>query len=372
MSLAPGGSTAVVVDEYVDARVIDLDMHAQIGEYVAEGEDDVVLDAVEAPGGRIALSVLEEPCHSDGWCETPALRALDLDNPGDREATLSGFDMFAIDVEFSPDGSLAAVIAPLPYDDEPGNVGIWRVGHPDEPLRLDLPDAGSNPGAPNWANAFGRVRFSPDGSRLYASGFGSTAIFDTGTGELVGQLGGDGILAVSPDGGSVLIREGRTAVRVVDLNDPTETHLLEMSDVVIDGAFSPDGKYVVTTGTDGASLWLASGALLESLDGHVGAVTAAAFASTGELVTAGADGALITWVLGDWTASFRDWLRRGNEEQMPRDDRTLVFDRPDGTFVGISADPDIWLDRACAVPGRGLSEQEWQAVFGDRPYDPAC
>ena len=104
----------------------------------------------------------------------------------------------------------------------------------------------------------------------------------------------------------------------------------------------------------------------------MGAVTAAAFASTGELVTAGADGALITWVLGDWTASFRDWLRRGNEEQMPRDERTLVFDRPDGSFVGISADPDIWLDRACAVAGRGLTEQEWQTVFGDRPYDPAC
>ena len=96
--------------------------------------------------------------------------------------------------------------------------------------------------------------------------------------------------------------------------DPTDSRLLEMPDVVIDGAFSPDGKTVVTTGGDGAWLWLAAnGAFQESLQGHTGVVTSVAFLSTGELVTAGADGALITWVLDDWTASFRDWKRTGNE-----------------------------------------------------------
>ena len=142
---------------------------------------------------------------------------------------------------------------------------------------------------------------------------------------------------------------------------------------VVDGAFSPDGKTVVTTGGDGAWVWLAAnGAFQETLQGHAGEVTSAAFLPTGELVTAGTDGALITWVLDDWSASFRDWKRTGNEVLVPRDDRTLVSDRPDGTFVGISADPAIWLDRACEVAGRGLSEEEWGTVFADRPYDPAC
>ena len=50
---------------------------------------------------------------------------------------------------------------------------------------------------------------------------GPTAVFDTRTGALVGELDGDGILAVSPDGGSVLIREGREAVRIVELDDPS-------------------------------------------------------------------------------------------------------------------------------------------------------
>ena len=107
----------------LDARVIDLDRRAQIGEYVFEDdgrrrefEGDVVLDAVEAPDGRIALSVLEDPCQPDGSCDTTRFRALDLDDPGRGEITFTGFDEYVIDIEFSPDRSLAAVIAPLPYD----------------------------------------------------------------------------------------------------------------------------------------------------------------------------------------------------------------------------------------------------------------
>ncbi|WP_175525233.1 BTAD domain-containing putative transcriptional regulator [Microbacterium sp. cf046] len=381
MSLAPDGTIAVVVDTDLDARVIDIDRRTQVGEYFMEDNGrettefagDVVLDAVEGPDGRIALSVLEDPCQPDGSCGTSAIRALDLDDPARDGITFTGFNEPAIDIEFSPDQSLAAAIAPLPWIDEPGNVAVWRVDSPDEPIVLNLPQAGSNPGAPNWANAFGRVRFSPDGSRLYASGFGPTAVFDTRTGALVGELAGEGILAVSPGGESVLIREGDTAVRIIDLEDPSRFRLLETPNSVIDGAFSPDGRLVVTTGEDGALLWSAgSGALMESLDGHVGPVTSAAFLPTGELVTAGTDGALITWTLEDWTISFRDWIREANEDRIPRDERTLVYEQHDGTMVGISADPNIWLDRACAVAGRALTEQEWSVVFESRPYDPAC
>jgi hypothetical protein len=76
--------------------------------------------------------------------------------------------------------------------------------------------------------------------------------------------------------------------------------------------------------------------------------------------------------MDDWSAPFRDDRRTGNDVLVPRDDRTLVSERADGTFVGISADPAIWFARACEVAGRGLSEEEWRAVFGDRAYDPAC
>ena len=121
-------------------------------------------------------------------------------------------------------------------------------------------------------------------------------------------------------------------------------------------------------------VWRAqSGSLEDSLEGHNGDVQSVAFRSTGELVTAGEDGALFTWAMGNnWSSHFQDWRREGSAAVMPRDERTLIFDRPDGSLVGISADPQIWLDRACTIAGRGLSEEEWRTVFDDKPYDPVC
>lgn len=372
MSLSDDGVLAVVVDEEQGARVVDLERNAVVGEYAVDGH--FVLDAIAAPGGRIALSLLVGDCEDTGWCSDSNIWMTDLDDVG-HEGTdiLPGFGYAAIDVEFSHDRALAAAIAPMPWEDEPDNIVVWRVEAPDAPMLLDLPDAGTNPGAPNWANAFGRVRFSPDGSRLYASGFGPTAVFDTRSGSLIAELDGEGILDVSPDGGSVLVRDGRAAVRIVDLDNPARTRLLKTSEAVIDGAFSPDGKLVVTTAGDRATLWSAvNGDPRDVLEGHTGDVVTATFRSDGELVTAGADGAIITWALGDWSASFREWKREGNEVLVPRDGRTLVQELPNGAFRGIAAHPDIWLARACSIAGRGLSVEEWQEVFGSRPYDPAC
>lgn len=373
MSLAPDGSTAVVVDLAQDARVIDLGRRAETGAYEYAPEEAVVLDALAASDGRISLSLLEAPCEPGVWCENSALRSRGLHDGGPGELAFTGFPGEVIDIEYSADQTLAAAVAPLPWVDAPGNVGIWRAAAPGEPMLLDLPHAGSNPGAPNWANAFGRVRFSLDGSRLFVSGYGPTAVFDTRTGALVDELDGDGVLAVSPGGDRALVRDGLLAVRVVAVGGGAATPLLESPAVVIDAAFSPDGELVVTAGEDGVRLWSAGeGTLQEHLDGHAGEVVSAAFRPTGELVTAGADGVIITWAMGDWSEPFREWMRIRDDAQALRDDRTLVFDRPDGSYVGISADPAVWLERACAVAGRGLSEPEWSAVFDGRPYDPAC
>ena len=38
----------------------------------------------------------------------------------------------------------------------------------------------------------------------------------------------------------------------------------------------------------------------------------------------------------------------------------------------IVADPAAWMERACQVAGRVLTEQEWRNLLGARPYAPAC
>ena len=266
MSLAPDGSTAVVVDDDLDARVIDLDRRAQIGEYVASTSGGTFsTPSKRRMAGSRSACLRSRASQMDGatpptsvrWTSTTPVVARSPSPGSTRTSSTSsshrtGRSQRSSHRSRTIDGSRER--------------RDLASGAPDEPMLLDLPDAGSNPGAPNWANAFGRVRFSPDGSRLYASGFGPTAIFDTRTGALVGELGGDGILAVSPDGGSVLIREGRTAVRIVDLDDPTESHPARDAGRRHRRLRSaPTAGHVVTTGGDGAWLWsAASGALQET------------------------------------------------------------------------------------------------------------
>ncbi|MBW9109895.1 nSTAND1 domain-containing NTPase [Microbacterium ureisolvens] len=370
MMLGADDSIALVIDDTISASVVDLEKGMQVASADVGGA--IVLDAAEGPGGRIALSVMQGDCGGSGWCEAPDLRTLDSWGPRTRELTFPEFDSEVLDIEYSRDESLAAIIAPLPWAAEGANVAMWRVNAPDEAFMLHLPRAGTNPGPPSWADSFGRVRFSADGTRLYASGFGPTAVFDTANGALIDEIEGDGLLAVNPHGQTLLVRQGRHAARIVDLADPARSRLLQMDDPVVDGAFSPDGTHVATIAGDRALVWRTSnGDLEEVLDGHLDTVRAVAFLPTGELVTAGKDGALFTWILDDWTESFH--VVRGLDGlPLPDDERTLVYDLPEGGRVRVSADPDLWVQRACAVAGRGLSAQEWHDVFADRPYEPAC
>lgn len=95
------------------------------------------------------------------------------------------------------------------------SIGLWRGGggEPTGPMLLDLgvisPDAPAPPGQalPGPAWQYSAVKFAPDGSRLYASGFGPTVVLDTASGTDLDRIPGTGILAV---------REGSRAVRILD------------------------------------------------------------------------------------------------------------------------------------------------------------
>lgn len=139
---------------------------------------------------------------------------------------------------------------------------------------------------------FGAVKFSPDGSRLYASGFGPTIVIDTASGDELPRIPGNGILAVSPDGRRI--------------------------------------------------------------------------------ATADADGAIITWDLGDWSAGFRTSMFARQTASVELDERTVGLEHSYGMTQVIVADPAAWTERACQVAGRALTEEEWGKLLGARPYAPAC
>ena len=240
-------------------------------------------------------------------------------------------------------------------------------------MLLDLDVSGFDPGTPLQPGAeFGAVKFSPDGSRLYASGFGPTIVFDTETGEELRRVPGNGILAVSPDGSRIAVRDAPFAVRIVDPSGVDEPTTIPLSSLPSVADFSPDSRQLAIAA--GNSMVVASagaGDIAETLHDD-GAVIAVEFRPNGELVTAGVNGAIITWDLGDWSAGFRTDTFTRQTAFVELDERTVALEQSDGMTQVIVADPAAWIGRACQVAGRVLTEQEWAEHLGARPYAPAC
>ncbi|MFD4421586.1 hypothetical protein ACFWN7_08785 [Agromyces sp. NPDC058484] len=128
----------------------------------------------------------------------------------------------------------------------------------------------------------------------------------------------------------------------------------------------------LAAGNDVVVASTATGEIAETLRDHDGWVTAAEFRPTGELVTAGEDGAIITSDYGDWSAAFRSDLHIRDDGPAELDERTVSLEQSDGRWQVVVAEPAVWEERACRIAGRVLTEDEWGELLGARPYAPAC
>jgi WD40 repeat protein len=215
---------------------------------------------------------------------------------GQRLLTLKDHRSRVWDVEFSPDGSRIAT------SDERGIVGIWDGATGERLVTLHAGTGGTLP----------QVDFSPDGTTLLATdgytdgkGRGTIWLWDVRTGHLVRRWSTSGAIcgiAFSPDGGLVagglcsppggetFVWDARTGERILTLQGHT--------DLILDLAWSPDGRRIATAGVDGeAKVWdVRTGAELLTLTGHTSFVTGVAFAPDGRLVaTASYDGTVRLW-----------------------------------------------------------------------------
>ena len=370
MSLEKNGTRAAVIDSNEDLRLLDLANRSQLGEY---SPGTVAATAIDPVSGTVAFSRTLGLCY-DLPCDRGRTGTLDLANGGRSGLkTYHGLNEAAADVEYSADGSLFAALEATLWMEPSAGVALWRGGSGD-PMLLNLEVNSSDPGPSGLVGQFGALKFAPDGSRLYASRLGPTVVFDTSSGKEIERIAGNGLLAVSPDGRRVAVREGLLAVRIVDVSGTAPPITVSLPATPTGADFSPDGGQIaIPAGTRVVVVDAGTGDTTENLRTHDGGVTTAEFRSTGELVTAGADGAIVTWDLGDWSASFRThtFASRGIflEEE---DERRLVLEQPDGNTQVIVAEPAAWQDHACRIAGRVLTEQEWRDLLGTRPYSPAC
>jgi WD40 repeat protein len=199
-------------------------------------------------------------------------------------------------VAYSPDGSLLATAG----DDE--EVVLTSVREPTSSRRL--------PGHRDWVDA---LAFAPDG-RTLASGGGRSEgrsvddrilLWDVPTGRLLRTLTGhtDAVrsLAFTPDGRQLVSGSADDTVRLWDVSGRLSRVLTGHTERVFGVAVSPDGQLVASAGRDhDLRVWdRRSGTLELLLRGHGESVRATAFAGKRTLLSAGNDGRVFVWDVGD-------------------------------------------------------------------------
>jgi DNA-binding SARP family transcriptional activator/WD40 repeat protein len=152
----------------------------------------------------------------------------------------------------------------------------------------------------------------------------------------------DRLAAVSPNGSVLAAVNSAGSVRLID------AHTLEWASMAagFDVVYAPDGSQFASVQPDRIKLW----------DGRTGAyqasiplpnLPAAGLWSTGS----GGPGMTIAYL---------------------PDSKGLLVASADGRIFTVDTRTDMWLERACRIAGRNLTQAEWKQFLPSRPYQVTC
>jgi WD40 repeat protein/class 3 adenylate cyclase len=309
---APASRQAMVFDSRDEITLYDMSTRQAVASLAEAGMSYPVAD-FSPDGDVVAVSSLPTECLGSAECADAAVEVFDARDLSPRGVRYDGFGYFAADVAYSPDGSSLAAIGPLPWAGPLDNIAVWRVDAPGEPAsRLSLRNEGELQFLTPYDFPSGWVRFSPDGTRLYASGAGPTIAFDLANGGEVRRFEGLGALALSPDGRTIAIKVTQDRIGLFDTASGARRAQLAGHDAAITAAaFSADGTMVASVSNDETVIvWdVSTGERRQQFHGHAGSVLGVDFSADGsELYTSGADGSVIIWDLDRTRGLTRDVL----------------------------------------------------------------
>ena len=379
-AFSPDGRTVYTAGD--DGRVIVWDVAGdrRLGRpfptgyrYEGRGEMDVAPPFALSPDGR-ALAV----ARLDGRVEL--IDAETLRRTG-------GFEAFpgraAVAIDYSADGRRLAVAG------QGGGVGVWDVESAEQLGTLLRAPRGPRSVNPRTVHA---LAFGKGDLLAAAEAGGAVRIWDVGRRELLrpplrlppSVLG----LAFSPNGSQLAIPfgalsdEGPNGVEILDVASGERVARLSPDGELRSVAFSPDGGLLAGGKVDG-------GALLWAADGwrRVGGPLALANASTLEvefspdghrLATSHSVGSAALWDVASQEPigpplPSADW---GSETwvtaRFTPDGARLFVVSEAGRAIRWEADPEFWLQRACAVAGGGLTPEQWEEVVPEQDYRSVC
>ncbi|MCF6211585.1 MAG: TIR domain-containing protein [Gammaproteobacteria bacterium] len=269
------------------------------------------------------------------------------------------------DLAFSPDGGR---LASAGFD---GYARIWNVADGQELQRIKHP-----------VSKVERVLFSPSGRQLATLDEKDIArLWDAESAEELATIGQGKVvdIAFSPENkylATALDSFGDRSARLWDVATMKEVARLEHDGGALESVtFSPDGKYLASTGQDDtARLWaLPDGDEVFHVRHQDRVITAVFSADSAYLVTGSQDG------------SARVWTVPGGEEVVrlinPGNIGAVLFS-PDGKYVVAASQfgsVRVWLlliddllAEACRRVTQNFSREEWRQYLGDEPYRKTC
>ena len=229
----------------------------------------------------------------------------------------------------------------------------------------------------------GGIAYSDDGQRIVVGErWGAVFQVDADTLEPVGErIELDAVVReVFParDPGTALVLLVGRSYALVDFEDGT----LVKADLGVQPAtvdISPDGKHLAVGATTGAvavaeirtGKWVRPPAA-----SHDGWVQRVAYAPDGSIVvSSGHDGQVKVWDgrTGEPLATIAPGSRNvwAAVEFLP-DGHTVIVATRDGAVYMWDTRVEQWIEFACRVAGRNLTDTEWRDTFGDRPYRETC
>ncbi|RKU20477.1 hypothetical protein C6501_00135 [Candidatus Poribacteria bacterium] len=204
-----------------------------------------------------------------------------------KRATLKGHTEGVSSVVFSPDGQTLAS-------------GSW-----DGTIRLWDADMGEHLKTfKKQASGVRTVLFSPNGQILASTEDDATIhLWNVATDELVRtiKIEADDVYSIdfSPDGTTLVTADDNGKINFWDVTTGENKEITQSIEKGYYAVLSPDGNTLVSVAVDNISLWdVATGKLLKTLKGHIGAINSVVFSSDGKTLVSGCrDSTVILWDL---------------------------------------------------------------------------